>query len=74
MNVYVITFYVPYGRHICIVTAIDKINALYLASKELHSTYQTVYRAEDVESHVEELPLLPKSNKEEVIFISGYEE
>lgn len=74
MNVYKVIFDVPYGTHVCVVTAKDKINALDLALHKLYSTNQTVYKDEDVESNIEELPLLSKTNKEEAIFIWGYEE
>lgn len=74
MNVYKVTFIVPYGKHICIVVANNNINALDLALYELHAKYQTIYDEEDIDKEVEELPLLPKNNKEEVIFIDGYEE
>lgn len=74
MNVYKVTFTVHYGRHICIVIANNNINALDLALNKLYSTHQTIYDIKDIDSDVEELSLLSKNNKEEVIFIDGYEE
>lgn len=74
MNVYKITFCVPYGKHICIVVANNGINALDLALYKLHAVHQTFYNNEDIDKNVEELPLLSKNDKEEVIFIDGYEE
>lgn len=74
MNVYKVTFKVPYGTHICIVVANNNINALDLALYELHAKHQTIYNEEDIYKEVKELSLLPKNDKEEVIFIDGYEE
>lgn len=74
MNVYKVILKVPYGKHICIVTSNNDIDALDLALHELYSTCQTIYNNEDIDSYIEELPLLSNNNKEEVIFIDGYEE
>lgn len=74
MNVYKITFKVPYGTHICVVTSNNDIDALDLALHKLYSTNQTIYNNEDIDIEIEELPLLSKNNKKEVIFIDGYEE
>lgn len=74
MNVYKVTFKVPYGTHICIVVANDNFKALNLALRELHEEYQTIYDDKDIDNDIEELPLLPKNDKEEVIFVDGYEE
>lgn len=72
MKVYKVTFIVPYGKHICIVSANNNIKALTLALSKLENI--TIYHKNDINSNAEELPLLPKNDKEEVIFIDGYEE
>lgn len=74
MKVYKVTFIVPYGRHICVVVSDNNIDALNLALHKLHSIHQTIYDNKDIDSIVEELPLLSKNNKEEIILIDGYEE
>lgn len=74
MNTYIVKFKVPYGKHICLVTSNDDINALDLALHELYSKHYTIYSNEDVDSEIIKLPLKSESNKEEVLFIDGYEE
>lgn len=74
MNVYSVTLTVYYGKYICIVTSNNYTDALNLALHELQSNPKTLYDNEVIGTYVEELHLLPKDNKEEVVFIDGYEE
>ena len=74
MNVFKVIFNVPYGKHICVVAAINGDKALQLALNELHANNITDYNDKDIESVVARLPLLSRNDIEKVIFIESYEE